>query len=98
MNDTVLTILAQLGGNKFFVMTGAKILATTDYSVLIKLPKMSKVTYFEVIYVPGTDLYEIAFFNMVRQVKRNEVRLTDVYNEDLCKLFESNTGLYTKLF
>jgi hypothetical protein len=104
------TILNQLGGNKFLVMTGAKNLMALDNGLKMTLPKnMSKANRLE-IKVNGMDLYDIRFYHFTEpkvdfktmeyhEAKTKEIQsFKDIYCDQLQEIFESATGMYTKLF
>ena len=104
------TIINQLGGNKFKVMTGAKDLLAIDNGVSFKLPsRFAKDGINHIsITLNGNDLYDIKFnkitsknhevYNIRVPVLKEFKSFDDVYAEDLTELFESTTGLFTKLF
>jgi hypothetical protein len=95
------TILEQLGGRKFLVMTGAKNLIGSQTSLTMKVngryqgKKVNKVT----IRLDPSDTYtvEAGYFAM-RQLT-TEIRATreGVYCDNLQAVFTSLTGLATKL-
>jgi hypothetical protein len=93
------TILAQLGGNRFVVMTGAKNLTSRSNALLFMLPARmakNKATYVD-ITLDGNDTYTVSFF------KRNKFDLKliskhdMIYCDQLRELFTEETGLYTSL-
>jgi len=98
------TILHQLGGNKFIMMTGAKNMATDGSNLRFKLPKAKDgINYVEIKYVRGKDTYDMIFSRVTtggktgyRNVKKKEY--TDIYADQLGTLFEKTTGLRTRLF
>jgi len=96
------TILVQLGGNRFKVMTGAKNIIGSDDSLTFMLPtgfakdSINKVS----VTLDWTDTYVVEFGRAVfRPVpKYREIKkLTMVYAEDLQRMFTEVTGLNTHL-
>lgn len=94
------TILQQLGGNKFLVMTGAKNLI--DYgdknalSFRISSRLGNGINYVKVT-LNASDLYDIEFgkiHGMNYKVIKTE---SGIYNSDLQKIFTKTTGLDTHL-
>lgn len=97
MDTTVAeTILQQLGGNRFMVMTGSKVDNVTENSIRFKLGRGAKLTAFEVILTPD-DTYNVGCF-VGTGINRRHAKdpLHDVYAEDLVAVFERETGFYTK--
>lgn len=98
------TILEQLGGNKFRVMTGAKNFTSYEHEgpgLSFQLPgggfTKSGINYVAITLTPA-DLYTVVF-ERVRKLKRTPVaKFEDVYNDQLVEIFERETGLRTKLF
>lgn len=92
------TILEQLGGNKFRVMTGAKNFVGTDNSISFKLPRFTglKITHVR-ITLNSLDLYDIEFLNIrgsnMKVIEKNE----NIYCNQLQHAFTSATGLDTHL-
>lgn len=93
------TILAQLGGNKFIAMTGAKNLADLGNGLQFKLPSnfaKNKINCVS-IKLNEMDLYDVKFFN-IRGVNLKTIAVCeDVYSEDLQNIFTDHTGLDTHL-
>lgn len=85
------TILAQLGGNKFLAMTGAKVLATEN-GLSIKLP-IGKATGVEVTLAPD-DTYTIqAYKGRGLNMKPMGEAAEMVYADNLQEVFTGITGL-----
>jgi hypothetical protein len=93
------TILEQLGGGKFRVMTGAKHFVEDGDKLIFMLPShfakngINKV----VVRLMPSDTYEMEFwkirgtqFKLISQVK-------DIYNDQLQEIFTKHTGLDTHL-
>lgn len=95
------TILAQLGGNKFTVMTGAKNLMGGSDNLSFRFPQHNGVNYCK-ITLNAYDTYNVEF-GMIRKkdgvptYTRKEF-ITDVYNDGLQEVFTAQTGLYTHLY
>lgn len=92
------TILAQLGGNRFLMMTGSKNLVATGEGLRMQLTKNSCKAKWLYITLNGSDLYDMEFVtvdkNLDRIVKKQH---NDVYCDQLQELFTEATGLYTSL-
>jgi hypothetical protein len=102
------TILDQLGGNKFIVMTGSKDFLADRNRLLMTLAKnQSKANRLE-ISLNGLDTYDMKFFKYtpfkfntstmaIRQEKMEDVKIIkNVYCDQLQQIFSSVTGLYTR--
>ena len=99
------TILEQLGGNKFTVMTGAKNYSSTGSGegivggLSFKLPSNFAKDGINcvAVYLTGLDTYIMKFWKTKRMdlVLLHEVN--DVYAEDLQRIFKDTTGLDTHL-
>ncbi len=94
------TILEQLGGRRFIVMTGAKNLSGEKNSLTFKIPKAkSGITHVKVTLDPS-DTYTVRF---IKQARAPSFAITtvkeysDIYADQLRDLFEHTTGLYTRL-
>jgi hypothetical protein len=96
-NQIAQTIIAQLGGNRFFAMTGAKYPVAFENGLQFTLPgrKINSV----VIRLDANDTYTVMF-----NKKTNygiDIKLvasaTGVYADQLQSVFTENTGLYTSL-
>lgn len=97
------TILAQLGGNRFVAMTGARnFIAMEGGGLYFTLPRMSgvKINRVRVTLTPA-DTYTVEFFRVYRARKTDQqdliARATDVYCDTLAATFEDVTGLATSL-
>jgi hypothetical protein len=93
------TILAQLGGNKFLAMTGAKYLTAHDDALSFKLPPSfasSGINYVKITLTP-MDVYTVEAYRL-RGVKATLVESYDnVYVDMLRSVFTKVTGLNTSL-
>lgn len=96
-----LTILQQLGGNRFTVMTGSKNYLSTENSLAFKVGRNAKkVTHVRITLTPD-DLYDVEFLDCRTTAKRliHEVKekAEGVYCDQLQAVFTDGTGLYTRL-
>lgn len=94
------TILEQLGGNKFVVMTGAKNLSGDEDGLNFKIGRnKSSANIVRINYKKGKDLYQVRFLKWnQKSCEMTEVKVfEDVYCEQLKEIFESITGLATSL-
>ena len=103
------TILDQLGGNKFIVMTGSKNFMAEEYALSMKLAKNKSAANYLKIYLNGLDLYEMTFSKITEpkfNLKTGEMRngenkeiaaFNDVMFDQLQSIFTSVTGLDTHL-
>jgi hypothetical protein len=93
------TILAQLNGNKFIAMAGAKHLADLGNGLQFKLPAnfAARGINFVSIKLNAMDLYDVTFGKLhginLATVEARE----NVYGEDLRNLFTTTTGLNVSL-
>ena len=99
-------IFAQLGGNRFIAMTGAKVsysINDKQQPVLIcllpgDLGIKQNINLFTVTYDVGMDLYILNFINTSLPEDKKVIKhYRQVYADDLVPFFESETGLYTYL-
>ena len=93
------TILDQLGGNKFRMMTGAKNFVGYENGVSMKIGRNSSNSNYLKITLNSMDLYDMKFCKLTRKFEEKSVtEYSDVYNDMLTEVFEKHTGMYTKLF
>lgn len=97
------TILAQLGGNKFRVMTGASSFSSGDASLGFRLPRTPKGKYMGArIKLDVTDTYTVTFLKTAGSFARGNYRVVEkaiagVYADQLRAIFTSETGLAVSL-
>lgn len=93
------TILSQLGGRRFTSMTGAKnFVALTTGGLQFDIPKIFDKPAFRMqIRLNSSDLYDLTFFKGKGVNIKKTKEINDVYAEDLCDIFEVETGLLTSL-
>lgn len=93
------TILQQLGGNKFIVMTGAKTLVDHGNGLSFKLPSnfaTGGINYVKITLEPS-DEYTVEF-GKLRGLKYTVIETVEgVYCDMLQDVFTSATGLDTHL-
>lgn len=94
------TILQQLGGHRFLVMTGAKNLVGADKYLTMRLPRgaaKDAITGVKIELTP-LDTYDIEFYKFTRAHDLIVVsRATDIYADSLQEVFTRYTGLNTRL-
>lgn len=93
-----MTILQQLGGNRFLVMTGATNLTSSENSLTFKLPRNpKKVTHVRIELI--NDLYNVSFLDCrmtrTRLIQDTLKKIDGVYAENLQNVFTSGTGFDT---
>jgi hypothetical protein len=100
-NQVAETILQQLGGCKFIVMTGAKDFVGSDSTLSFRIGRNSTSGNGVMIALTPSDTYTIELVRvakvkgtMTRTILR---RLQNVYNDQLQEVFTELTGLYTRL-
>ena len=102
-NEVIDVMIKQLGGNKFFIMTGCKPqykdISTDSPLIALKLIRnKSKANYFTIQYIRSTDLYTMEFINMTKTERKIVASYDSIYSDQLTEIFESETGLRTSLF
>lgn len=93
--ETAKTILAQLGGNKFLTMTGAKNLCGDSTSLQFSLPsRFAKdgINKIKITLLP-CDLYELTFYKMRGCDLKTVCEVPGVYADQLQEIFTRKTGL-----
>jgi hypothetical protein len=98
------TILQQLGGRRFTVMTGAHSFSGGPNSLTFKIPRNNarRIAAVRITLTPA-DLYDIEFLAFRGSFRAGNYRVetvatcSGVYCEDLRSLFTSETGLATSL-
>ena len=92
------TILEQLGGNKFAVMTGAKNFIDTGDGLSMKIGRNKTSSNYLKITLNMMDLYDIRFSRVSPMGgERSVTEYNNVYNDSLVDVFEKHTGMYTSL-
>lgn len=95
------TVLAQLGGNRFLAMTGARDLmgSDTERSLQFKLPRgvQKGINAVRVVLDPS-DTYTVTFYKIGRGYDVSTVaEVGSVFADSLRETFEHHTGLLTSL-
>ena len=93
------TILEQLGGRRFTVMTGARSLCSDARALSFRLSAAMtrhRATGMR-IELNERDLYDISLFKVVKFEVETVDRRNDVHAEDLRSVFTDMTGLDTSL-
>lgn len=94
---TALTILEQLGGNRFLLMTGAKHLLDHGDALSFQVGRNALgVTHVKVTLTP-LDTYNVEFLRVWGLKVTKKAQTDDIYAEQLRTVFEKHTGLYTRL-
>lgn len=101
MNTVAKTIIEQLGGNRFAVMTGAKNFVAGEYDVSFRLPGaggyckngINAVT----IELAPDDTYTVEFSRIRGGSVTYIAKLYSVYCDQLQAVFSKETGLRTSL-
>ncbi len=89
-------IIAQLGGNKFKMMTGASFIADGEDTLIVKF-KGSTLANIMYITLNALDLYNVRICKY-RGLNVKDVDVSEnVYSDMLCPIFEKATGLRTRL-
>ena len=95
------TILAQLGGNRFVAMTGAKKLTSEADGLSFRLPGGGGFCKDEINYVKvslnAEDTYDLLFLRMRGVEFKVIAEPKSVYAENLQEVFTRVTGLHTSL-
>lgn len=96
------TILQQIGGRRFAVMTGSRNFTDLGNGLLMSLAKnMTSANRLEIIYDEGADLYNMRFYRKTFSKKTFESKTKDIethegiYCNMLEDVFTMVTGLYT---
>lgn len=89
------TILSQLGGNKFLVMTGAKSLTVHENGLSMRIP--SKTANYLKITLEPNDTYTMEFKKIWGMKVKDVNKHTDVYCDMLQSIFTEETGFDTNL-
>ena len=93
------TILEQLGGNKFRMMTGAKNFGARDNSLSMRIGRNSSNSNYLKITLNEMDTYDMKFCKLTRKFEEKSVtEYNNIYNDMLTDQFTAHTGMYTSLF
>lgn len=97
MSNVAQTILNQLGGRRFVMMTGSKNFISDGNTLSMKLTRnASKANYLR-ITLTGSDDYNMEFISARGSSINTKAEFNGVYADQLQSIFTSATGLYTRL-
>lgn len=88
------TILAQLGNNRFVVMTGARDFVSSENSLSFRIGRNEKRVAFVTVTLTNDDLYTVTFMSRSYATLASE---EGIYADQLRGIFTAHTGLYTSL-
>lgn len=94
------TILQQLGGNRFAVMTGAKNFLGDESSLSFRLPSYFARGGINAVKVTlnDLDLYDVKLMKVRGTSVATVAESANLYAEDMVRYFSEKTGLALKLF
>jgi len=93
------TILEQLGGNKFRMMTGAKNIAGDENSLSMRIGRNSSNSNYLKITLNSMDTYDMKFCKLTRKFEEKSVtEYHNIYNDMQTDQITAHTGMYTSLF
>lgn len=94
------TILEQMGGNRLRVMTGAKNFLALDRGLSFRIPgkgfAKQNINHIRIM-LNGNDLYDVTFQVIRGTTVKTVAEVSDVFCEDLQRIFRHHTGLDTHL-
>lgn len=96
-NEIATTILNQIGGRQFIAMTGSKNFVNTGNGLLMKLSRNAAGAQYLKITLNAWDLYDMEFYSVRGVDIKVKQNVSGVYADQLATIFESTTGLFTKL-
>ena len=88
------TIISQLGGHKFFVMTGAKSPIALDSGLQVNLPRNKTGGNKLRVTLTAEDLYDVEFFSVRGAKVASKASADGLSVEQMRAFFESETGFY----
>jgi len=91
------TILAQLGGNRFRVMTGARGFAGTENSLTFRFPGSRGGINAVRVTLNGLDLYNVIYWRVRGTKIKTVAESSGLYADMLQDDFTEKTGLETSL-
>lgn len=91
------TILAQLGGGRFVVMTGAKFLTAIEGGLHFRIGRNDAGVNFVRVILDVNDTYRMEFCRLRKSQVTILTTKVDVYADQLQEIFTDQTGLYTSL-
>lgn len=98
-NQIAQTILNQLGGHRFIVMTGAKNLTSSESALTFKLPNRFAKDGINVVRITlsTADLYDVDFMKWRGMTQVHGKHVGGVYADQLREIFTAETGLDTSM-
>ena len=98
MSVVAKTILSQLGGNKFRVMTGAKNFMDHGDALSMRIGRNSSNSNYFKVTLNLMDLYDLRFSKVTKMGEEKSIKTYhDIYCDTLVDTFEAHTGMYTSL-
>jgi hypothetical protein len=97
MTTTAQTILAQLGGNRFLAMTGAKQLVDLGHGLQFAIGRGASNKANKVVVTLDGDLYSVRFLTIRGTTLTERVTFDMIYGDRLAALFTEQTGFDTHL-
>lgn len=97
MTTTAQTILAQLGGNRFLAMTGAKQLVDLGDGLQFAIGRGAKNKANKVVVRLAGDLYSVRFLTIRGTTITERGEFDMIYGDRLAALFTEQTGFDTHL-
>ena len=94
---TAQTILDQLGGNRFSVMTGAKMFMSIDNGLQFNIGRNALKCNKVRITLNLNDLYDVSYYSIRGASVKVKREVTDIYAETLRQEIQEATGLYTRI-
>ncbi len=91
------TILEQLGGHMFIVMTGSKNFVGSETGLSFKVGRNSKGITHVRINLNAMDTYDVEFLKIRKLDPKVAAYREGIYFDQLQSLFTEETGLYTRL-
>lgn len=97
MTTTAQTILAQLGGNRFLTMTGAKQLVDLGHGLQFAIGRGASNKANKVVVTLDGDLYSVRFLTIRGTTIAERGTFDMIYGDRLAALFTEQTGFDTHL-
>lgn len=91
------TILAQLGGAGFVAMTGAKHFVGSDNGLSFRIGRNDRGVTHVRIELDPSDTYTMTFSRVHGKRVTQKAQHSDVYADDLQRLFTDATGMVTRM-
>ena len=96
--DQAITIINQLGGNKFKAMTGAKDFTFGSIGLTFKIGRNAHRINYVRINLEPTDLYTVDFLRISKKNTTVVSKHEQIYCDQLQELFTKETGMLVSLF